>query len=401
MSKEPLFWNGDPSSFSGPLVPSTSLGTRAIALQLPPEVRSMMAEAQRGVTVTGDVQQILGQLGVSFAEFERGITSATAGLPIYENLESEAANLVPLMTPFRNMLPRVQGSGTAAAWRQLTQVGSDQRIFFAEDGSPASDNSVYVPKSAGYKLLGVKGFVTGFAMAAGANFQNQLAAEKTNQVRNLMKKEEKALINADASSVVSPWGDGVSALAFNGLKVSVSTANGTPAAQVQASVGALTTAHIDNQLKRLTDAEGQDPYILTSSQEILSLVHLATAEGSIIRVAAASNGEGVMGFKVTGYVNPLTGQLVPVLYSPEVAAGEMYFGCKSLPDGSPGAVVDVLPQVQLPELAPNVSIQGYVAQEIAPASASPQKYEFIVTVFEVFKLRSALHFAKSTGLTAV
>jgi hypothetical protein len=65
------------------------------------------------------------------------------------------------------------------------------------------------------------------------------------------------------------------------------------------------------------------------------------------------------------------------------------------------ADVRVLPQVQLPELAPNQPIQGYTAQELAPAIASPQVYPFIVSVYEVLRMKNNYVFAKSTGVTAV
>ena len=40
-------------------------------------------------------------------------------------------------------------------------------------------------------------------------------------------------------------------------------------------------------------------------------------------------------------------------------------------------------------------------QEVGSAAASPQLFPFLVSVFEVLKMKSALHFAKSTGVTAV
>ena len=72
-----------------------------------------------------------------------------------------------------------------------------------------------------------------------------------------------------------------------------------------------------------------------------------------------------------------------------------------MPDGKVAMDVDVLPQVQLPDLAPNVNIQGYVAQELAPAVTSPQVYPAIVSVFEVPRMKGATVFGKSTGVTAV
>lgn len=382
--------------------------------ELTADVQATLAGLQRG-EIVGDINQILFHLGTTMAEFQRGITSSTSGLPIRENLEAEAKVLVPVETPFRNMLPRKPGSGAASLWRQITSMGggwgssydqpgggSATRLFFAETGAPAERTTTYAAKSAGYKLMGTYWSVTGFAVAAGANFQNQRAIEQRNAIQNLMLNEEFALINGDSQSTAVPWGDGSNALAFDGILNLTATGNGTPSAQVQSAVGALTTAHIDGQLRRLYNQGARNQYMLMNGQEILSLVHLAEASGTIIRVtAAAGSPQGVLGYHVTGYMHPITGEIVPVLASRMMPAGTIFFGSKQLPDGSPTMDVEVLPQVELPQLAPNESIQGYVAQELAPTTAAPQVYPGIVTVYEVLRLKSALHVAKSTGLTAV
>lgn len=458
----------------GPSVPIITRGLdRPIVSD---ELKNHLTTLQRG-EVTGDMSQILLQLGLTFNEFQRAITSATSALPVRENLEAEAKVLVPLDTPVRNMLPRTPGAGTASQWRQMTSIGggygvsttvttgiasatqtvgstagmqvgdtlyfataattrivssitnattvvltatvttttsevvtkisvqpgsgSSNRMFFAESGAPSDHATTYANISVGYKLLGTYGSVTGFAMAAGANFQNQLAMEKTNAIRNLMLNEEHALINGDSTDIKAPWGDGSTALAFNGLVNLIATGNGTPALQVQTSVGALTVAHIDQQINRLWLQGAQELWMLMNPQECASLAHLAEASGSITRVMFTTDGQGVLGVKITGYVHPTTGMLVNILPSRFLSPGTILYGCKYLPDGSPAADVQVLPQVQLPALAPNENVQGYTAQDIAPTTAAPQVYPFMVSVYEVLRLKSALHFAKSTGVAAV
>jgi hypothetical protein len=242
-----------------------------------------------------------------------------------------------------------------------------------------------------------------------ANFQNQLAVEKTNAIRNLMLNEEFALLASVASgtdingvaSTAAPWGDGTNSLGFDGLWTSIATGNGTPNDNIQTSVGALTLAHIDNQLFRIWKRGGQNQYMIMNGQEILSLVHLAEASGSIIRVQASGSADTILGVAVTGYKHPITGEIVTIYASRFLTAGNIIFGSKNLPDGSPAADVDVLPQIQLPELAPNESVQGYVAQELAPTTAAPQVYPFIVSVYETFRMKGATVFGKSSGVTAV
>lgn len=296
-------------------------------------------------------------------------------------------------------------SGVAVAKTQV-QPGSSQtgalQAFYAETAGPAMHTSVYANQSFGYKLLGTIGAVTGFAMAGGANFQNQLATEKRNSIWNLMLNEENAIINGNATSVLAPWGDGTTSFAYNGLANLITTANGVPARQVQTSVGPLSTGFIDGMLELLWYQGSRNPWILCGAQEILSLTHLAEGNGSIVRVnTTAATGETILGVKVTGYKHPISGDIVPIIPSRFVQPGMMIFGCDELPDGSPSLQMDVLPQVQLPALAPNTNVQGYVAQDIAPTQAAPQVYPFIVSLFSVLKMKSYNHFAIATGLTAV
>lgn len=401
----------------GPSVPLIERIGRPQAIESLAELEAELPKLQRGEFV-GDLQQLMFKLGTSLKDFqrgiERGVTSSMTAFPVRENLEAEAKILVPLDTPFRAMLPRTPGAGTASAWRQLTALGggwgsaydqpgggSATRMFFAETGAPAEHTSVYAAKSASYKLLGTYFSVTGFAMASGANFQQQYATERKNAILNLMLNEEHALINGDSAATAAPWGDGSSALAFDGIINLVTVANGTPSAQVQTSVGALTIAHLEAQLTRIWKQGGRDMYILCNAQETQSLSTLAQSSSTIIRVqATATEGQSVLGLKVTGIVHPVSGEIVPIHTSRFVPAGTIIFGSKYLPDGSPSADVNVLPQVELPQLAPNEPVQGYTAQELAATTAAPQVFAGIVTVYEVLRLKGATVFAKSTGVTA-
>ena len=218
-----------------------------------------------------------------------------------------------------------------------------------------------------------------------------------------MLNEENAILNGSATSVYAPWGDGTNNWGYNGLNNLVTTGNGTPANQIQTAVGGLTTAMIDNQLTRLYNQGARGFYIVANPQEVQSLVHLAEASGTVIRVTASSaDGKTVLGVTVTGYIHPITGEIVDVIASRFQQAGTMLFMATTLPDGSPAADVDVLPQVQLPQFSMDGnSVQGYTVQEIMPTVAAPQVYNFLVSVFETVRLKSALHAAISSGITAV
>lgn len=377
----------------------------------------LLQALERGDTI-GDMQAVTQQLASTLAELQRGVTSGMTAFPVRENLEAEAKVLVPTDTPVRNMLPRTVGAGRSSAWKQATSLGGgwgtslDQpgglaniRMFFSETAAgsqaPAEHTTVYADKSATYKLLGTFFSVTGLAMAAGRTFQDQLATEKANAITNLMLNEEYALISGDSTSTAAPWGDGTNALGFDGLITLTSTTNGTPAAHIVSAVGPLTLAHVDAQLTRIWKQGGQEQWILVNSQEALSFVHLAEASGSIIRVMGSPTGDVVLGVTVISYKHPVTGQMVPILASRFMPAGTILFGSRYLPDGTPAADVEVLPQLDLPSLAPNENFQGYTAQELAPSLTAPHVYPGIVAVYEVLRMKAATVFAKSTGVTAV
>ncbi len=478
------FMSGDPTSEIVLSQPIFSRAAKPRSFKDFTDSRIDKKEIKRAVA-TGDVSNILLQLGLTQAEFQRAITSTNSAFPVRENLEDQAKVLIPLETPMRNRIPRTNGAGLASKWKQLVSLGGgyagattttanilaaattavvtsvagfapgdtllidvagaqEARViqsinagtqtitftapitnahafpvpvvkyginggfeqtgalqaFFSELGAPAEHTSVYADQNASYKLMGQIGRVSGFAAAAGANFQNQLQTEKTNGIYNTMLNEENAIINGDATSNLAPWGDGTNPLAYNGLVNLITTANGTPAEQVQVAVGPLTTTHIDSQLGRLFRKGARKQWILANEQEIRSLAHLAEGAGSIIRINQGPSGV-TLGTQVAFYVHPITGESVPILPSRFLSPGTMIFGSDQLPKGDPSLDVQVLPQVQLPQLAPNANVQGYVAQEIAPTASAPQVYPFLVSVFSVLRMKSALHFAISRGLTPI
>ena len=275
--------------------------------------------------------------------------------------------------------------------------GIASRAFFKESGAPAEKTTVYADRSENYKMLGEIGQVTVFAMAAGANFQNQLVTERRNRLYSVMLSEENAIVNANSSDVNAPWGDDTNNLAYDGLRSEIT--GGAPADHVQTAVGALTQLHLDSQLTRIHYQGGRNMWMGMSGQEIISLAKLAQTSGSH-RIIIEQGLNTALGVRIAKYVHPISGAPVEVLWCPFIPVGTIIFGADNLPDGSPALEMDVLPQVNLPELAPNDLIQGYVAQEIAPDKSSPHDLPFIISVFEVLKVKGHTVFGISTGVTS-
>jgi hypothetical protein len=379
--------------------------------QMPRETQQLTQEIARG-EFQGDVNEALKQLAQQLVSVQRGVTSGMTAFPVRENLEAPARNLVPEETPIRNMLPRVPGAGLAAVWIQAVSLGggwgtlydqpggaSVKRLFYKETGSPVERTTTYIKRLAEYKLLGTLGSVSGFAMAAGANYMNQLATEKNNALHNMFLNEEMALLWGDAESVVEPWGDGTDALAFDGFMNWIKPANGTPSPHVQTSIGPLTTAHIDNQLYRIWMAGGRDLFIVISGVEAMSLITLLKAENSIYRLNITNQADTEFGFHVAKYIHPITGKPVDIIVDRFQIAGEMLFGAMTDVDGRRTAEVEVLPQSAV-ETAPEKpqQIQGYAVVDLARTSPAPDMHPFMISLYETLKVTNALVYATSSGV---
>lgn len=278
------------------------------------------------------------------------------------------------------------------------EQGAAAQAFYAEDGTPVENTTVYADRSASYKLLGDKGGVTMFAMASGANFMDQYAKEKENTLFRTFLKEEFSLLHGESAATNAPWGDGTTALAYQGLLPFI-TAN-SPGANVQTSVGALTARHIDQQLSRVYNQGGRGMYIMASSFELESLSRIATASGNYRLVISGDLANASIGVKIGKFVHAASGEEVPIYRSQFMPVGTMLFGSLKNAIGQPNAEVSVLPQTSAPDSAFLDGIQGYYAQEIAPDNATPEVLRFKVSVYSVPMWKDATKFALSRGITA-
>jgi len=293
----------------------------------------------------------------------------------------------------------------SASWASGEQVyrladyphgGSAMQGFFSEGGSPDEFTPAFTNKIQAFKLLGVRGSITGLALSAGANFQDQLAFAKTSALRNLLLMEENALLNGSSTDVKKPWGDGSNNHAFDGLLNQISVANGTPAGNIQSSVGALTLAHINDQLVNVWQAGGSEPFIVVSGQEAKSLTKLAQNAGSGIYIATNPS-EAKFGLKIGWVIHPVTGEMADIVVSRFQSPGTILFGSKTGPDGTPAAEVVVLPMVGS-QANPAEMIGGYWAQDIPATPAAPMVYGYLVAVAETLCVYAPQVFAKSTGV---
>ncbi len=127
--------------------------------------------------------------------------SATSGLTFYD-LELGAKFLYPVLTPLRNMIPRVSGKGgVQAAWRAVTQVNSSGLRFGV---SAANRGGVMAVKTqdyvANYKGIGVETSVDFEAQYAGQGFDDIRAVAAKTGLEALMLGEEAMILGGCSST---------------------------------------------------------------------------------------------------------------------------------------------------------------------------------------------------------
>lgn len=367
--------------------------------------------------------------GQGVVNVTKDVTVAT-GLVAY-NLEPAAKTLVPVITPLRNAIPRVQNTrgGTAVNWKQITAFDTARvDVFTAEGTKGASVSYTSADKSSVYATISKSSSVTFQAQWAGKSFEDNRAKDSIRLLNTVMIHEEQAILGgrravlgAVAAPTVTSSGTGgtIAAGTYNvivravtnlgrGLKsaatstgalagatsqVSASTAwvegavryewyvgtagnekleattqinsvnllalAGTGAAvpadnsadtlafdgviaQLTASLAKVRTlatgtagtgtqlalSDIDAVLKQIWDeAKGDPDAIFVNSEQSIKITKLVLAAGGAPTLYVAQTGEGANqgavtgGYRVTNYLNPVTGKPIPIKVHPYLQAG--------------------------------------------------------------------------------
>ena len=126
--------------------------------------------------------------------------SAIQGLTAYD-LEAPAKLLFPVITPLRNMLPRVSGKGGIQAnWRAVTAINSTNVMAGVSGGNRGGVTTDTVSNyTAAYKGLGLEQSVTFEADYAGENFEDVKALAVENLLKSMMIAEEKMILGGNSS----------------------------------------------------------------------------------------------------------------------------------------------------------------------------------------------------------
>lgn len=125
---------------------------------------------------------------------------AVSGIAGYD-LEAPAKLLIPVITPLRNMLPRVSGKGgVSAQWRAVTGINTNNIGPGVAEGTRGGVPATTVtPYSANYAGLGLEDFVNFEADYASQNYQDVKALATQLLLWNLMIAEEGVILGGDTS----------------------------------------------------------------------------------------------------------------------------------------------------------------------------------------------------------
>ncbi len=127
-------------------------------------------------------------------------TSPTTGLTAYD-LEAPAKTLYPVLTPLRNMIPRVSGKGGIQAnWRAVTGINvTNMGVGVAEGQRGGVISSTTKEYMAAYRGLGLEDNVTFEADYAAEGFDDPKARAVEGTLRSLMIGEENMILGGNTS----------------------------------------------------------------------------------------------------------------------------------------------------------------------------------------------------------
>lgn len=126
--------------------------------------------------------------------------SPTSGITAYD-LEAPAKQLVPVLTPLRNIIPRVGGGvGTAVNWRAVTAINTALMEIGVSEGN-RSGVIAHTTKdyTAAYKGIGLEDNVTYEADYAAQSFDDVKALAVNGLLNSLMIGEEVVILGGDNS----------------------------------------------------------------------------------------------------------------------------------------------------------------------------------------------------------
>ena len=151
---------------------------------------------------TAETMQLLkAALATPNGDLNKAISTASNILAY--DLQAPAKNLYPVLTPLRNILPRVKGKGgVATRWKKisaLTGSGYDAMPWVPEGQRAGQMNYSAVDVAASYMTIGEETQATYEAINAAIGFEDLEATNSLRLLQKMMIKEEHALLGGNTS----------------------------------------------------------------------------------------------------------------------------------------------------------------------------------------------------------
>jgi hypothetical protein len=152
----------------------------------------------------------------TIALFEKSARSPLAGDPrilnkaitqstglVWYDLQTPAKNLFPVITPLRNKIPRVKGSGDIATrWKVVTAINTGKLRGAVPEGKRNGTVAMTTAdKLASYKTVGLEDYVTFEAVNAAVNFEDIRATMAQRLLWANMIQEERLIFGGNGSAV--------------------------------------------------------------------------------------------------------------------------------------------------------------------------------------------------------
>jgi hypothetical protein len=160
----------------------------------------------------------------ALAKYFTQTATATSGFQAY-NLEAPSKKMVPVLTPLRNMIPRISGGfGVQANWRSVTNINSGNvRAGVAEGKRGGAINHTLVPYLAAFKSIGLENYTTFEAENAARNYEDIRALAVSSTLNSTMIQEERLLLGGNTSIALGTTPTPSLAVASGGALTDAST----------------------------------------------------------------------------------------------------------------------------------------------------------------------------------
>lgn len=152
--------------------------------------------------------------------------SQATGLVFYD-LQPAAKTLYPVLTPLRNIIPRVAANGgTATHWKQITAVNvNNMRPGVSEGNRGGVIADAVADRTAAYKGIGLENSVTYEADYASQNFDDARARASQALLNSIFIQEEQVILGGNSSLALGTTPTPTAAGATTGGTLAAATYN--------------------------------------------------------------------------------------------------------------------------------------------------------------------------------